>query len=270
MSFQDVGVGGTKRARPQGGAARLESYRGMPPVAEELGASAVDGDPSSASGSAYAQVSDGIVQFRRNIGILEKIVSQFGTRDDGPMLQKQYATQLDVVRQLGERINGQLRRAEEEMRTMSRTEREKSRATHAKLTRDYRRVEQAFKSVQLEVRRKRGLAEARRRELEEEAERRRLEGEGAGNELLQAQLQEDRLAEEIMREREEEIQNINKGMHTVNEIYKDLAHIVGSQQEQIDQVETHMEDAKENTEAGLKQVEKANEKADSPYQCVIS
>ncbi|EJK56724.1 hypothetical protein THAOC_23337, partial [Thalassiosira oceanica] len=31
---------------------------------------------------------------------------------------------------------------------------------------------------------------------------------------------------EIMREREEEIRNIHKGMHTVNEIYKDLAHLV--------------------------------------------
>ena len=40
-----------------------------------------------------------------------------------------------------------------------------------------------------------------------------------------------------MREREEEIRNINKGMHTVNEIYKDLAHIVGSQQDHVDQIE---------------------------------
>ena len=71
-----------------------------------------------------------------------------------------------------------------------------------------------------------------------------------------------------MREREEEIRNINKGMHTVNEIYKDLAHIVGSQQDDIDTVENHMEDANKTAEAGLKQVQKANEKADS--SCIIS
>ena len=52
------------------------------------------------------------------------------------------------------------------------------------------------------------------------------------------------LHEEIMREREEEIRNINKGMHQVNEIYKDLAHIVGSQQEQIDTIEQQMDDAR--------------------------
>lgn len=84
----------------------------------------------------------------------------------------------------------------------------------------------------------------------------------------QLQLQEDRLQEEIMREREEEIRNINKGMHTVNEIYKDLAHIVGQQQDHIDQIETQMEDSRANADSGLQQVEKANEKYGNS-QCVI-
>lgn len=72
-----------------------------------------------------------------------------------------------------------------------------------------------------------------------------------------------------MREREEEIRTINRGMHQVNEIYKDLAHIVGSQQEHIDSIETQMEDSRANAESGLKQVEKANEKYGSS-QCVVS
>ena len=72
-----------------------------------------------------------------------------------------------------------------------------------------------------------------------------------------------------MREREEEIRNINRGMHQVNEIYKDLAHIVSSQQEQIDNIETQMEDSRANAEAGLKQVEQANDKYGSG-NCVIS
>lgn len=72
-----------------------------------------------------------------------------------------------------------------------------------------------------------------------------------------------------MREREEEIRNINRGMHTVNEIYKDLAHIVGSQQEDIDRIETQMEDAHANAQSGLRQVEKANEKY-GQANCTIS
>lgn len=78
-----------------------------------------------------------------------------------------------------------------------------------------------------------------------------------------------RLAEEIMREREEEIRNINRGMHQVNEIYRDLASIVNSQQEQVDVIESQMEDAKVNAESGLDQVTKANEKYGSS-NCTIS
>lgn len=72
-----------------------------------------------------------------------------------------------------------------------------------------------------------------------------------------------------MREREEEIRNINKGMHQVNEIYKDLAHIVGSQQDQVDTIETQMEDSRNNAESGLSQVQQANERYNSS-QCTIS
>jgi t-SNARE complex subunit (syntaxin) len=72
-----------------------------------------------------------------------------------------------------------------------------------------------------------------------------------------------------MREREAEIRNINQGMHQVHEIYKDLAHIVGSQQEQIDTIEHQMEESRANAEQGLKQVEKANEKYGNS-QCIIS
>ena len=72
-----------------------------------------------------------------------------------------------------------------------------------------------------------------------------------------------------MREREDEIRQINRGMHQVNDIYKDLAHIVASQQDQVDAIETQMEESKANADAGLVQIEKANEKYGSS-NCVIS
>jgi t-SNARE complex subunit (syntaxin) len=85
----------------------------------------------------------------------------------------------------------------------------------------------------------------------------------------QLQLMEDRLHEQIMREREDEIRTINQGMHTVNEIYKDLAHIVSTQQENIDQIETQMDDSRANAENGLKQVELANEKFGTTQCCLM-
>ena len=49
---------------------------------------------------------------------------------------------------------------------------------------------------------------------------------------------------------------------------KDLANIVSYQQDQIDEVETHMEKANKNAESGLKQIEKAQAKQDQ--NCIIS
>ena len=85
---------------------------------------------------------------------------------------------------------------------------------------------------------------------------------------MQVQLQGDNLAEEIMRERAEEISNINRGMSTVNQIYKDLANIVGGQQDEIDMVEDQMEHANRSANRGLTQIEKANAKADKA--CIVS
>jgi len=223
-------------------------------------------------------VSDSIVQYQRNVGLLEKMARSVGTKNDTSVLQTQYNLQLDVIHQLGQRIENQLLTHESRLSTLPRTEASSLRTTHVKLTRDYRLVEQQFKNAQLDVKRKRSLAEVRQREMgrmeEEERERKRREKGVGGEEMTeegmrwQMQIQEDKINEEIMREREEEIKNIHKGMHQVNEIYKDLAHLVDGQQEGVDQIETQMENTKENTATGLKHIEKANESSQS--QCIIS
>jgi len=157
---------------------------------------------------------------------------------------------------------------------MPRADAARLRATHIKLTRDYRRVETNFKNIQLETKKRphhpqRNASAASNHNFQNPPNSNNSNFPEQQSFQLQQQLQEDRINEEIMREREEEIRNINKGMHQVNEIYKDLAHIVAGQQEQIDEVETHMEDANTNAEAGLKQIEKASAKAESS-QCIIS
>lgn len=203
-----------------------------------------------------------------------------------PRLSVRYRAQVDVLKQLGDKLERQLQVQESQLESLPRTEASKKRATHIKLAKDFRRVEATFKNVQLETRRKR----ARLQEERAQAGQQSLVEQD--DELQRQLVQEDvrrctinihesfslvvhspylfvtkRVHEEIMREREEEIRNINRGMHQVNEIYKDLAHIVGSQQEQIDTIETQMEDSKANAEKGLAHVVKANEKASS---CVIS
>ena len=117
------------------------------------------------------------------------------------MAHHRYNLQIEVINQLGQRIENQLRSQESRLTALPRNEASSLWTTHVKLTRDYRLVEQQFKNVQLDVKRKRGLAEARQREAarmeEEEKERKRRAG-GAGGEDMteegmrwQMQIQED-------------------------------------------------------------------------------
>mmetsp|Transcript_18586 Transcript_18586/g.34419 ORF Transcript_18586/g.34419 Transcript_18586/m.34419 type:complete len:302 (-) Transcript_18586:287-1192(-) len=301
MSFQDVGRPGARppqrRTQPSGSG----GYSSAPSSGGSGGAfsSAAAGGGSGGGGrgvqqngaasvgGGYEQVSDSIVQYQRNIALLEKLARNVGTKHDTSVSQTQYNLQLEVIQQLGQRIETQFRSHESRLSTLPRSDASSLRTTHVKLTRDYRLVEQQFKTLQLDVKRKRGLAEVRAREAEEERMGRNNRGGisgvggvggGGGGDVdgamteegmrWQMQIQEDKINEEIMQEREEEIKNIHKGMHQVNEIYKDLAHLVDEQQEGVDQIETQMENAKENTATGLKHIEKANESSQS--QCIIS
>ena len=111
-----------------------------------------------------------------------------------------YNIQLDVIQQLGQRIENQLRSQESRLTTLPRTEASSLRTTHVKLSRDYRLVEQQFKNVQLDVKRKRSMAEAMQRDAartEEEEKERGQRGMGGGEDMMaegkrwQMQIQED-------------------------------------------------------------------------------
>lgn len=263
MSFQDFG-----KNRPSSNKVRQQNTNS----GASTGGTAVGNGSSSSRGSVgegYGSVSNGILQYQRNVGILSKIIANLGGTTAASVTENQFNVQVDVIRQLGSKIEVQLKEKEQSMASMSRTDASRSRATHTKLTRDYRQVETTFKHLLLEAKRKRNILEDQLRQEAEKEQRKEFEqGIDHDTARLQMELKDDRINEEIMNEREDEIRNINKGMHQVNEIYKDLAHIISSQQEQIDEVEENMEQAHQGAEAGLKQIEKANTKA-SASTCLI-
>jgi len=211
---------------------------------------------------------------KRNVGILEKIVQSLNTRtsSSGDLTVQQYQAQNDVLQQLEEKIRSLLR------------QQPKQNTAVIKLKRDFERVQLRASQLQESATKKISYIQSNQGASNKYAAAQSSNNPFSNHHLSttdsndaailveqqrlqQLQLEEDRLHEEIMREREEEIRNINHGMHTVNEIYKDLAHIVGQQQEQIDQIENQMEDSRANAESGLQQVEKANEKYGQ--QCAI-
>lgn len=63
---------------------------------------------------------------------------------------------------------------------------------------------------------------------------------------------------QVMQSRENDIQQINQKMNTVNEIYKDLGSLVAGQQDQVDEIEDAVADSNNNAAYGLDQLERAN------------
>ncbi|KAG7340199.1 hypothetical protein IV203_033553 [Nitzschia inconspicua] len=240
---------------------------------------------NSSNGSGMSQISDCLTQYQRNVGILEKIAHALinntttttKSASSRTELETQYQAQSDVLRQLEQRLKEQIMAQRQRLASASDTSAQKQ--ALQKLERDLERVQSSVQATKAKV----------SRHLKQYQQRNNNTNTGGGGydpnydssssnsaNLLQQQhqqqqllLQQDRLQEEIMREREEEIRKINQGMHTVNEIYKDLAHIVGSQQEQVDQIEDKMEEARNTAQSGLDQVHQANEKYGNS-QCVIS
>ena len=236
---------------------------------------------------------------QRNVGILEKIVQSMTSTQHSAETAEQYKAQVDVVAQLASRVDTQLGTAKQ--RTTDAT----AKTAIIKLERDFHKVQERVAALlesvtQMRAAQQRKAAASASLRAQEQSGGQEAMGHEEFQQLVQMQLQEDvsgciaasppkqtlpptvfilificlcnhtqRLAEQIMREREEEIRKINQGMHQVNEIYKDLAHIVGSQQDHVDAIETQMEESRANAEAGLQQVEKANQQFGNS-QCVIS
>jgi len=84
---------------------------------------------------------------------------------------------------------------------------------------------------------------------------------------LQVAMEEEAINDAILREREEEITEINQNVHKVNEIFKDLANLVDKQQTEVDQIGDLVEKSHAHAEKGLDQVQKA---AKLQPSCAIS
>jgi hypothetical protein len=109
------------------------------------------------------------------------------TPPDTQVLTQQYHLQTDVIQQLSSKITLQLEQLEHQ-----KTNNKQHRATHLKLTRDYKWVETKYKNLQLDGRRKWNMVEMEKRRIVEEEQRRNLEHDlDHDTSQLQMQLRDD-------------------------------------------------------------------------------
>mmetsp|Transcript_2908 Transcript_2908/g.6861 ORF Transcript_2908/g.6861 Transcript_2908/m.6861 type:complete len:274 (-) Transcript_2908:425-1246(-) len=262
MSFQDVGKRNSNR-QAVSAAMGPSSSMGMPSASSASAATGnVFASMSISASTATSQISDSLTQYHRNVGILEKIAQPLLTNNGGrnrAELEQQYKAQSDVLRQLESRLKDQILGQRQRIKNQSQTSSHKQ--ALLKLERDFEKVQASVthtkSRVQKQMKQYQQMGSAKMQD-----ERAASSNNSARTALEQQQIliQRDQLQQEIMREREDEIRKINKGMHQVNQIYKDLAHIVGEQQEHVDQIEDKMEESKTAAQSGLDQIHKANEK----------
>lgn len=92
---------------------------------------------------------------------LIETILQFDQRGMVSNIMKRFDVQVDVLNQLGQRLENTLRRLEIDEQG-DRTEAAKRRATLVKLGRDYRRIETSYKNILLEAKQKKSRLAAQK------------------------------------------------------------------------------------------------------------
>lgn len=225
-----------------------------------------------------ARLSDSLMQYSQNVAILHRIVQSLGGVKDTEELRGQYTCQFGVVADIRRKIEEELarQRLEIDAEDMSRQEAARLRATHAKLTKDLHRVSGILTDLETEATHR--MEELDRKHAENAAYEAALAARLFGNSdrdgsgrytqntqmqtqiqaQKQAQIQEEAVNQAIIEETEAELTQINKSLHVVHEIFKDLAGLVSQQQEQVDMIEVTTESAHQRAQQGLAQVQKAS------------
>jgi len=308
MSFQDISRRASNRPT-SGGPARFPSAAPPAPAAGGRGGSL---------GGAVDAVGENLRQFQHNLSLLERLADHLGAQPRASdELLRQVTAQQDVVDELARALRSGHADLLRRIDAAPRADQARPRAAHAKLRKDFDRVQGDVGRVIDKIKASRRAALARGAAPEPAARggaagaaardarggaarggggsgapRPPVSGGGGarapppppehrghrvgraqfgpsdapgdldvmiGEERVQLQvaMQEEAINDAILREREEEIREINSNVHKVNEIFRDLATLVDKQQADVDQIGELVEKSHAHAEKGLDQVQKA-------------
>lgn len=230
------------------------------------------------------QIGDWLQQFQHNLSLLERLCEGL-EQDSRPSdeLLRQVTTQQQVVEELSASVQRGLADMNRQILALPRSEQTRPRAAAGKLKKDHDRVASDLSRIVARLKQSRRAALARpapkvqqqrqppkqqpRQQQPHTVGRAQFGPSDAPGDLdvmigservqLQVAMQEEAINDAILREREEEIREINQSVHKVNEIFKDLATLVDKQQNDVDQISELVEKSHQHAEKGLDQVQKA-------------
>ncbi|EGB08451.1 hypothetical protein AURANDRAFT_71610 [Aureococcus anophagefferens] len=299
MSFQDLSRRGSSNGGVTSGGPSNAPRRsnGAPP-------------PRGLDGAVDA-IAENLRQFSHNVSLLERLADHLaGAPRASEELLRQIAAQQDVVEELARVLRKAFGDLVRRVDAAPRAEQGRARAAHAKLRKDFDRVQGTVGRAVDKIKSSRraalgaggaaaaaapraggGGAAVDHRDLRVAVNDRPSSSSGGphrvgraqfgpsdapgdldvmiGEERVQLQvaMQEEAINDAILREREEEIREINQNVHKVNEIFRDLATLVDKQQGEVDQIGELVEKSHAHAEKGLDQVQKA---AKLQPSCVVS
>ncbi|GMH81603.1 hypothetical protein TL16_g08985 [Triparma laevis f. inornata] len=264
----------------------LPSHANIPPPAPSSASSST----LTISNTTLSSLSDSITTYQRNVSLLQPLITS-PTQDSAT----QFPILLSVADQLRAKCASSLASARSQVSKMERQDASKFRGVLVKLSRDFERVEREQEKLKNEYQRNLKLKTYSDQQQREEEVRSCEErsnkmasaymlvslstllvsntartfacrsSQGRRNEPLAVKQpefvlkQEEDIQSSLVADRHREIIQINQEMSKVNEIFKDLAGIVDGQQEEIDNIESLMEQSNVHARKGLEQVQEANE-----------
>jgi len=208
-----------------------------------------------------------IGQFSTQLNAIQKNVMKLGTSEDTDQLRDNIKDRLLKVRELTKHIEDQKKRLKE---LESNAPDQKRRAVFNKLTQDWEKQLHQFSEVSKLWAKKSSSAPVRQPQYY-----------NPNSVSQQAYYQEPVLHEEehsliprdykayaeidyqkdsndwLIRERDQEIRDIEQGVVDVNEMFRDIAHLVQDQGQMIGTIEAHIESSVDNTNRGVRSLEEA-------------
>mmetsp|Transcript_20629 Transcript_20629/g.30531 ORF Transcript_20629/g.30531 Transcript_20629/m.30531 type:complete len:293 (-) Transcript_20629:77-955(-) len=214
-----------------------------------------------------AKISEALTEYAQNLTILHRLVQTLGTIKDTSELRKQFNCQQKVVEEKGRSASNELTSflalLDSNNDEIQRKDIAKYKAAHSKLNKDYNRAKIMENDLKKEGMRRIKEKDTKQNEIatveaaNQNSEETNVQ-ELRQKQILQAQLAEEELNQAIIEETEEELGQINKSLHAVHDIFRDLALLVSQQQEQVDHIETQTDEAHNKAQEGLLQVQQAN------------
>ncbi|PVI07754.1 t-SNARE [Periconia macrospinosa] len=219
-----------------------------------------------------SKLGDDLFSLTGNIARLSQEVAKLGTSRETERIRERVKTSVEETSESFKEIGERLKKL-----TTWPDVGPSQRFTQSKLSREFQASLKEFQQLQRQaLEKEKASASAARAALEDQTSPTETRGGGFGQQQEQEQLRlasqdEVDFQEQMIIERESEIRNIEQSVGELNELFRDVAHMVHEQGEQINLIEDHVETTYDNSRGAHIELVRANkyQKSARSKACIL-